>query len=174
MSICTTARNIGRTLSRRLREERGQSLVEFAVVLPVLIVIILGIVYFGKYEDYSNQATQLAETGVRYAAVDSCPTGCSSLASYIVSQGSPELANGSSDVTKATAYIYQPSSATSYITGQPIRVCIVSTVRYPTPAGTLSFQLTQAATMRIEQKDAGGIAGFSSSTPASSTNCPLS
>jgi Flp pilus assembly protein TadG len=173
MSICTTARNIGRTLSRRLREERGQSLVEFAVVLPVLIVIILGIVYFGKYEDYSNQATQLAETGVRYAAVDNCPTGCSSLASYIVSQASPELANGSGDVTKATAYIYLPTGVT-YLVGNQIRVCIVSTVRYPTPAGTLSFQLTQAATMRVEAKDAAGMTAFSSSTPAASTNCPLS
>jgi Flp pilus assembly protein TadG len=173
MSICTTARNIGRTLSRRLRQERGQSLVEFAVVLPVLIMMILGIVYFGRYEDYANQATQLAESGVRYAAVDNCPTGCSSLASYIVSQASPELANGSGDVTKATAYIYLPTSGT-YAVGNQIRVCVVSTVRYPTPVTTLSFQLIQAATMRIEQKDAGGIAAFSSSTPASSTNCPLS
>jgi len=39
------------------------------MVLPVLILIILVIVYFGRYEDYANQATQLSEIGVRWAAV---------------------------------------------------------------------------------------------------------
>jgi Flp pilus assembly protein TadG len=31
-----------------MRPERGQALVEFAVVLPVLILIILGILYCGR------------------------------------------------------------------------------------------------------------------------------
>ncbi len=89
MPICHTAKNTALKLSGRLRQERGQSLVEFAVVLPVLILIILGILYFGRYEDYANQETQLAEEGVRWAAVNNNPsTSGQTLQQYIVSQAS--------------------------------------------------------------------------------------
>jgi Flp pilus assembly protein TadG len=175
MTTCNHARNTAHKLAGRLRQERGQSLVEFAVVLPVLIAIILGIVYFGRYEDYANQETQLAETGVRWAAVgwlssnytmpSSCPaagTGNNgaTLQCYIRSQAQPELANGSSDVAKAQVWIYQPSSATSYAIGQPIRVCVLSTVTFPSPIGSPSVTMSQMGTMRIESVPAGFATAF--------------
>ncbi len=177
MSICTHLRNTARKLGDRLRQERGQSLVEFAMVLPVLVLIILGILYFGRYEDYNNQETQLAEAGVRQVAVNYTPaTG--TLQSYIRSQAQPELQNGSSDVTQAQVWIYQPGSAT-YATGQPVRVCVVSTVTFPSPIGSPAATMAQAATMRIEQTNgstlpytAGNPGG--ASLPPSSTNCPTS
>ena len=175
MRKCTTAKTTMHRLGARLRQERGQTLVEFAIVLPVLILIILGILYFGRYEDYANQETQLAEEGVRWAAVNNNPsTSGQTLAQYIVSQAQPELQNGSSDVTSpATAYIYQPTGAT-YASGQPIRVCIVATVKFPSPIGTPTAQITQSATMRIEQTAAGKTSSpLATSTPASTTNCPL-
>lgn len=122
-------------------------MVEFAIVLPVLIMLILGILYFGRYEDYSNQETQLAESGVRWAAVNNQPSP--TLQSYIQSQAQPELQAGSSDVTAAAVWIYQPTGAT-FAVGQPIRVCVLTTVKFPTPMGTPTTTIAQAATMRIE------------------------
>lgn len=192
MTLCTPTTNTLRNFAARLRREDGQSLVEFAVVLPVLILIILGIVYFGRYEDYSNQETQLAETGVRWASIAwqagsyVMPPACTAtptLQCYVRAQAQPELANGSSDVKQAQVWIYQPTTATSgYVSGAPLRVCVVSTVNFPSPIGTPSATVSQAATMRIEQFPpgvtptstpwaAGNPAG--AVLPPSNTNCPL-
>jgi Flp pilus assembly protein TadG len=163
MLTCTTRRTPLSRVGRRLGQERGQTLVEFAVVLPVLILIILGILYFGRYEDYANQETQLAEEGVRWAAVNYSPSS-GTLQSYIQSQAQPELQSGSSDVSAAKVWIYQPSGAT-YATGQAVRVCVVTTVSFPTPIGAPSTTIAEAATMRLEQ-----ISSTASSLPYTSGN----
>lgn len=161
MRICIQTRNTARWLTDRLRQERGQSLIEFAVVLPVLILIVLGILYFGRFEDYANQETQLAEEGARMAAVNTVPpttAGCTTpttLACYLQVQAQPELRNGSQTVTTpAQVYIYQPTGAT-YAVGQAVRVCVVATITFPSPIGTPSTQVAMAATMRIEDTAAG-------------------
>jgi hypothetical protein len=138
----------------RLREEeRGQSMVEFAIVLPVLLLFVLGILYFGRFEDYANQSTQLAEEGARWAAVNFDPPGTPTLQQYIVSQAQPELANGSSDVTQAQAWVYQPTTTPiqTWAVGQQVRVCVTFKMIFPTPVGTPATTVTKTATMRLEQ-----------------------
>src|SRR5437868_458087 len=56
----------------RNREE-GQALVEFALVLPVLLVILFGTLDFGKAYNYWIDETHLASEGARYAAVNQTP-----------------------------------------------------------------------------------------------------
>jgi hypothetical protein len=57
---------------------RGQALVEFALVFPVAIVVILGIIIFGLFVFYQQQLTNVAREAARYAAINSstslCPT----------------------------------------------------------------------------------------------------
>jgi Flp pilus assembly protein TadG len=136
----------------RLRQERGQALVEFAVVLPVLMLIIIGILTFGRYMNYAEQETQLASEGARWAAVNFDPPGTESLQTYIESQATGELLNGSSDVTSPiAAYVYYPTGSSNTV-GQPIRVCVTATVRLlPILGAATSVQIVQTATMRIEQ-----------------------
>jgi Flp pilus assembly protein TadG len=50
---------------RRLRDERGQALVEFAVVLPILLVLLLGIIQTGIYLFTISDVNQAARTGGR-------------------------------------------------------------------------------------------------------------
>jgi Flp pilus assembly protein TadG len=62
---------------RRLGEEKGQSFVEFAIILPIALVLIFGVVELGKATSYWLDSSHLANEGARYAAVDSCPlTAC--------------------------------------------------------------------------------------------------
>ena len=56
-----------------LRSSRGQSLVEFAIILPVILLIVLGILDFGRAYNYKNDQTSLANQAVRYAEVNDCP-----------------------------------------------------------------------------------------------------
>lgn len=152
MSICTHSRNTALKLGGRLHQERGQSLVEFAMVLPVLVLIILGILYFGRYENYSNQETQLAEQGVRWAAVNNNPGGgTQNLQQYIISQAQPELQKGSSDVTSPLKVWISDLNGNTQ--GNEIRVCVAASVTFPTPIGAPTATIAQAATMRIEQPD---------------------
>jgi Flp pilus assembly protein TadG len=63
--------------SRRTRvgNERGTAVVEFALIAPLLFLLIFGIIDFGRALDYYNQLTQLAGQGARAAAVNRNPDG---------------------------------------------------------------------------------------------------
>lgn len=63
-------------ITPRLRSERGAELIEFAVVMPILLLLIAGIIDFGMmfrtYEAVTNAAREGARVGVLpgYADVD--------------------------------------------------------------------------------------------------------
>jgi uncharacterized protein (UPF0333 family) len=139
-------------LIKRLCSERGQALVEFAVVLPLLMLIIVGILTFGRYVNYSNQQTALASQAARWATVNVDPSGTQTLQTYTRSQATGELLNGSNDVTSPVqVYIYYPTGSSNAV-GQPIRACVVSTVGLlPMLGAGPSIQIVESATMRIEQ-----------------------
>lgn len=144
-----------RRLRRLARAERGQALVEFAVVLTPLLLIIMAILFFGRLENYSNQMTQLAEQGARSASVASSSTTSTSLVTSIKAQAPYELQSTthSSDFGALSVYIYYPSGSTTWNTvGSPVRVCVQASITYPVLFGitTVSPMITEAATMRIE------------------------
>ena len=65
---------------RRLRRKReGQALVEFALIFPIAMLVIFGIIVFGLYIFYQQQLTNVAREAARFAAIHSstslCPTG---------------------------------------------------------------------------------------------------
>lgn len=81
---------------RRARNGRGQSLVEFALVVPIFILIIGGIIQFGIIFWAQNTLTQVARDTGRWAATQA---NCST-ATPVVDKAN-EIANGSSLVGKA-------------------------------------------------------------------------
>jgi Flp pilus assembly protein TadG len=52
------------------REEHGAAAVEFALVLPLLLVLLLGIIDFGLYFYNDLQLTHVARDAARYLSVD--------------------------------------------------------------------------------------------------------
>jgi hypothetical protein len=57
----------------RCRDDRGTSLVEMALVLPLLLVLLLGMIDFGKAINYWIDQTHLANEGARFAMVNNNP-----------------------------------------------------------------------------------------------------
>ncbi len=55
---------------RRLRSEHGAAAVEFALLLPVLLVLILGIVEFGRAFQVQATLAAAAREGVRVMALE--------------------------------------------------------------------------------------------------------
>jgi hypothetical protein len=48
-------------------------MVEFALIMPILLFLVLGIVDFGRAINYWNDVNQIAADGARYAAVNKNP-----------------------------------------------------------------------------------------------------
>lgn len=57
-------------MSLQRRAKRGQSLVEFALVLPIMLVIFMGIFDFGRAIFAFNSVSNAAREGMRAAIVD--------------------------------------------------------------------------------------------------------
>ena len=55
--------------SKLLRNQRAASAVEFALVLPILLLFLLGIIDVGRYMWILNRAEKATQMGVRYAVV---------------------------------------------------------------------------------------------------------
>jgi hypothetical protein len=58
-------------MSGRWRAGRGQALVEFALVFPLFVLLLMSIITFGLYVFYNQQLQNAAREGARYAAVHS-------------------------------------------------------------------------------------------------------
>jgi TadE-like protein len=82
-----------------LAYERGQALVEFALVLPFLLLIVLGMLDIGKAMHYRNDETHLANEAARFAAVNKNPGPGATLEESIRDQvESNELKNGGGSI----------------------------------------------------------------------------
>ena len=60
----------GRAIGKQKRRERGQSLVETAVVLPILLLLVAAIVDFGRAFDAYIILTNAAREGARFGSVN--------------------------------------------------------------------------------------------------------
>jgi len=146
-------------------EDKGVALVEFALVAPILLVILLGILDFGKAFNYWIDQTQLASAGARWAVVNAAPGVCSdgtsalTLQQYIQCQADTrELRNGGTTSLPAKAKVcitFPPVTGhASPLIGDPVRVTVTSGYRWlPLIGKKLSVPtttLTGEATMRLE------------------------
>lgn len=70
-----------------IRDERGASAAEFALVLPLLLLLLLGILDAGRFMWEYNQAEKATQMGARYAIVtEMVPAGLETY-SFAVSDG---------------------------------------------------------------------------------------
>jgi hypothetical protein len=74
-----------KTPSRQLRCERGSTAAEFALVLPLLVILLFGIIDAGRFLWDLNKAEKATQAGVRFAAVTNMVP--SSLAAYKFTTG---------------------------------------------------------------------------------------
>lgn len=145
--------------SRRRRGERGQAIIEFAMVLPLLAAVILIFVSFGKAVYYYIELTHVANEGAREASVNlpnattPLPGGATSLKTYICNQfgtGS-ELYKGSGTVSPAAVGISYSGDPTPRAVGEPITVTVSTNYSWFPFMNLGTFKITGSATMRIEQ-----------------------
>jgi Flp pilus assembly pilin Flp len=145
-----------------LRDERGVALVEFALVLPLVLVLLLGMIDVGKAVNYWNDETHLANEAARYAAVDNSPTKnadgtptAQSLSAAILGQAdTTELKNGgtTSIQTGQTICIWFPTG--NHGVGDPVEVVVKADYHWLgfVLGKNFTSKLRATSTMRLEQR----------------------
>lgn len=148
--------------SRLIRDERGQNVVELAVVLPFVLLLLLGIMDFGKAFNYWITESQVTSDTVRHVVVTSSLTNAD-LKSYAQSDISIKELQDNAQI--CVSFPTGPTGTTKQI-GDPVTV----TIKYDYVwlpflerfGGLSKFTLQRSATMRLEQ-----------ATPNLTNQCPI-
>ena len=140
------------------------ALVEFALVAPLLFVVLFGMLDFGRAFNYWIDSTHLANEGARWAVVNKNP-GSGTLQEYIQGQGDTnELRDGGS------ASVPDPLQVcinfpTGGAVGQPVVVTASVTYHWlpflSDRIGILATTVTGSSTMRLEAVPTNYSAGCS-------------
>jgi Flp pilus assembly protein TadG len=154
-------KRIARTILRRLRDARGDALVEFALVAPLLFLVLFGMIDFGKAFNYWLDENHLAAQAARLAAVDNTspagtcldgttPTGSPLLLSYIKCN-----ADSSQLRSNATVCVHFPAAGAPTVTGNPVKITVSTDYTWLPIIGSLfggagTTTITGDATMRLE------------------------
>ncbi|WP_353712724.1 TadE/TadG family type IV pilus assembly protein [Arthrobacter sp. K5] len=85
--------------------ERGAVAVEFAILAPVLVMLLLGIMEFGRAYNVQTTLTNAAREGVRSMAINNSQATARAAAKTAVGQLNPALADGNITFSSATCTI---------------------------------------------------------------------
>lgn len=121
--------------------EAGQSLVEFALVLPVLLLVLLGIVDFGRVLSTGYMVAHAARDAARYASVGADDSTI----------GQAVLRDTSSVRGQVT---WSVSPGSGLVSGQPVEVTVSAPVQIFDPVlaailGTV-YTSTASVSFRVE------------------------
>lgn len=83
------------------QHERGSAAVEFAIVLPVLLMLVMGIIEFGHAYNAQLTLTQAAREGVRAMAISNDPAAARSNTKSAAASLYPLLTDGQITVSPA-------------------------------------------------------------------------
>jgi Flp pilus assembly protein TadG len=136
-------------LSALRREQRGTAVVEFALIAIPLLLIVFGIVDFGRALNYYNDVTQLAGAGARAAAVNTNIDGTTAdgnfQADLAAQNDSPELKN------KVQVCIQAVPTAV----GQPVTVSVKYRFHFTALIASIPITLRATQTVRSEVANPG-------------------
>ena len=131
-----------------MRDERGVAMTEFALILPVFLLIVAGLLGFGRVFYYWIDANHLANEAARWAVVDRNPYDPTTLQQNIRESGTVEF----QDVAVCIDY---PDGAPVEL-GDPIRVRVQKQFDFVPILGIGQITIRGASTMRVERIGTGG------------------
>ena len=153
-------------MARGARSERGAGLVEFAIVLPIFLILAFGIIDFGLVLNDYNSVRQGVREGAREAVVANWGTSCTGT----TNQKLTCLVEDRIDLGSETAV--KVKLPTTYDVGEQVEVCaqipVSSTTGFFT--GLLNSKVLKSSiAMRIEAIDTGDpLTAFEETAPSGS------
>src|SRR3712207_4223986 len=86
----------------RMRDQRGAVAVEFAFILPLLIVLVIGIAEFGRAFQVQGTLSAAAREGVRLMALQNDPAAARAAVRNAASSLNPGITDAQIRITPAT------------------------------------------------------------------------
>jgi Flp pilus assembly protein TadG len=143
------------------RAEQGQATVEFAIILPLLLLLIVGLIQFGKAFNYWLSLNHIANETARWAAVDKLPPTNTTpqipdFQSYAVNQAqNVELRDLILDKARGGGVcLYFKGAGDSPTIGDAATVEVSAPFNLPLVSDLAGWQiqLTGRSTVRLEQR----------------------
>ena len=103
----------------RLRDERGATVVEFAFIVPLLIVLVLGIAEFGHAFQVSGTLSAAAREGVRIMALQNDPVAARAAVRGAAPTLRPAVADAQIAITPAACPTTGATNTTVRLTVTP-------------------------------------------------------
>jgi Flp pilus assembly protein TadG len=124
---------------KKFKSQKGQSLVEFALVLPILILLLFGMIEFGRLWETMNVMTSAAREGARVAATTTPD----------VNQVNNTVTNvlNAANINNPNITVTGPDANQNVIVTVQINYIPISGAIVP---GITNFNLTRTSTMRWE------------------------
>jgi Flp pilus assembly protein TadG len=132
----------------RVRDERGQAVIEFALVLPILAALVVVLLQFGRVIYMWISLTHLANEGARYATVNGFPGGATSPGNFLC----PKLATDGASTGKTVIATFIENNNTAGTTaGDGVSVQVKENYKLIPYWHVATIPLTVTASMRLEQ-----------------------
>ena len=100
----------------RLHDERGASAVEFAFIVPLLIVLVLGIAEFGRAFQVQGTLSAAAREGVRLMALENDPVAAKAAVRNAATSLNPGITDAQITITPTSCPVVNAGSATVKLT----------------------------------------------------------
>lgn len=151
-------------MKRTSENEKGAAMVEFALILPILLLVVFGIFSFGFGINYWIDMTHLTSEGARYASVNRNPGASQptpqSLQQWLRQQAdTQELRSGGSDAVPSPATLcidFPGKTQATVVVGDPVRVRMAVNFNYipiiGDAIGVGNVTIVGSATHRLEAK----------------------
>jgi Flp pilus assembly protein TadG len=103
-------------MKQRLRSERGASAVEFAFIVPLLLLLAVGIAEFGRAFQVQGTLSAAAREGVRAMALQNNPVAARAMARSVASSLNPGLTDAQIAITPAACPVTYTSGSSVTMT----------------------------------------------------------
>lgn len=112
------------SITQRLKSERGAELVEFALVFPLLLLVVLGIVDFGFLFQRMEVVTNAAREGARMAVLPGYATSDvqARVQNYVTSGGLPTTASPANPLIQVTSVSIPTAPGAPAMSGKRVEV----------------------------------------------------
>ncbi|KGH47259.1 MULTISPECIES: TadE/TadG family type IV pilus assembly protein [Modestobacter] len=111
-------------VGRRLRDERGASAVEFAMIVPLLIALVLGIAEFGHAFSVQGTLSAAAREGARAMALQNDQAAARTAVRGAAATLDPDITDAQITITPASCPLLGGIGSSTYVS---------VTISYPKP-----------------------------------------
>jgi Flp pilus assembly protein TadG len=126
-----------------LQGEDGQALVEFALAIPLLLLVLFAIIQFGEAINFYNEETNVTNIATRYATVLSSATATTDPTYPTCTY------NGQKSVDIVTYVQYCAGDEAGQLSGATVKVCDLTTPTSTSPSAGDQFRVSMTYSLPI-------------------------